>query len=77
MNLLWEWIPSLPDLLQTSNSSVCYKQHLELISQWTNVVGSVLETTRRNQDLDMKLKVATAETCATSDIPGYRNKSGN
>ena len=82
-------IPSHPHLLQTSNSStsICHKQHLELISLWTDVVGSVLQifglhatdvvgsmlqmlwapcfrcyssmlqTTRRNQDLDTKLKV--------------------
>ena len=38
-------IPSHPHLLQTSNSStsICHKQHLELISLWTDVVGSVLQ----------------------------------
>ena len=55
-------ISSLPDLLQTSNSyistlPICHKQHLELISQWTNVVGSIFKTTRHNQDSDMELKV--------------------
>ena len=44
-------------LLQITNFSICNKQHLELISEWSNVVGSPFRTTGRNQDLDMKLKV--------------------
>ena len=52
-------IPSLPDLLQTSNSytstlPICHTQYLELNSQWTNVVGYIFKTNRRNQDLDKK-----------------------
>ena len=54
--------PSLPDPLKISTSftstlPICHKQHLELISLWTNVVGSIFQITRRNQDLDTKLKV--------------------
>ena len=60
-------IPSLPDLLQTSNSYTstlpfCHRQYLKLVFQWTNVVGSIFRTTRRNQDLDMELKSKIAET---------------
>ena len=55
-------LPSLPDLLKTSPFSTlslhfCKKQHLELMSWWTDVVSSIFKTTRRNWDMDIQLRV--------------------
>ena len=55
-------IPSHPDLLKTSPFSTltlhfCNKQHLKLISWWTDVVSFIFKTTRRNWDMDIQLRV--------------------
>ena len=58
-------IPSLPTYNSKFPTPICHIQHLELISQWTNVVGTIFKTTRRTRNWTQNSKYRMKELKAT------------